>query len=138
MHCIVFESSREQDERHEGLDELDLWGGIELQVLKRGDVIWVVTRLAHERPVPALCGRLCVESALRHSSDHPNFQPLRADCGMRVVAASSRSIRCDPFRCEVIASWKVWRSPFRGIGFLNADQGAALEDAWAENRHTGG
>ncbi|MFO0786347.1 MAG: hypothetical protein U0573_08360 [Phycisphaerales bacterium] len=133
MHCIVFESSREQSERHEGLDGHDLWGGPELRSLNTDDVIWVITRLAHERPVPAICGRLIVTQTLVHSPDHPHFQELRSDCRYRVITDAVRSVRCPPFRCEVIDSWPIWRSPFQTVVFPSASQCATLEDAWAQH-----
>lgn len=128
MDFIVFEASVEEV-RHPSFG-LWLCGNRDLRAVGQGDVLWIVTRMGGDRPMPGLCGRLLADRVVPHSPRVPGFDPAHPDSEHRLLVVENMSERCTPFACEAIAGWEIWRRPFGGVQELEAEQGRALEAAW--------
>lgn len=139
MQYVAFESSV-QEAKHVadaavGAGGLDLCGDADFDRLQQNDLLWIITRLDADRPMPALCGRLTVERVLPYTANdkHTNL-PARADCTRLIVVDLDRSERCTPFACEMLISWEIWRKPFGGIRPLSDEQARTLERSWTTER----
>lgn len=116
--------------------ELDLYASRGWRRLRRGDVIWLVTRMLGARSTPALCGRLVVQGT---APNHPADRPLELDHAheqRRIIADRARSELCEPFPCDAIRSWPTWRDHFEPMAELAREQTACLEAYWqgSQNR----
>lgn len=128
MHFVIFEGLSEEKRQTAG--GVDLCGDADLKAVQAQDTVWVVTRMGHNRLVPALCGRLIADRVVPHSLQSSGFDAAHSDSLYQLVLDQTRSERCIPFACDMIASWDIWRRPFRGVRMLTDDQGRTLEAAW--------
>jgi len=96
--------------------------GEALASLREGDVVWLVTRMTDDRATPALCGRIVI--GRRRGTSTPGSGP-------EPVPDADASERSEPFPCDPIRSWDIWRAPFEGLRQLTDAQAACLETYWA-------
>ncbi len=123
MHRIAFVPASTLGEA----PALDPYPSAALSSLPEGDVVWLVTRMTDDRATPALCGRIVIGG--RHDADPADARP-----GPAAAVDVDASERCDPFPCDPIHSWPIWRTPFEGPAELTDTQAACLETYWAGAR----
>jgi hypothetical protein len=131
VHFIIFEATSE--ERTRPGSGLDLCGGLDLERISTGDIVWIITRMGGDRPVPGVCGRIHAAGVAPHLRGDADFDPLHADCRCRLLVDEDQSERSAPFCCDMIASWDIWRQPFRGVRMLTDEQGQTLEAEWKQS-----
>ena len=124
MQLIAFVAASGRD------PELDVYGGEEAGRLAQGDIVWLVTRMPDARGMPGICGRLVVLGTQENRATDRPMELAHAHHGVRIIADRNVSERCDPFPCDVVRTWDVWRSPFGALAEVTPTQAACLETFW--------